>query len=335
MALVNNSSYIPSANEFRAHWAQVDTLLAPGQFVLPEEPGIIPPGFNLSGLTALRDLLLGNLQTVQDKLNGVQISSGGIRLAKAKIYKRLGLFLDVVDGYYSSTDFFPARPEAPGIDAGEERFVGPLRDMLSLWARLNAGVAPAGITLPLVLNEGTPQVPVLVTLAQFTTGLEAMQQRYADHKTEEQSLLLARTRRDKTMKSIRAVLVKYRAAVVSKIAGDEELIATIPRVTPEPGHTPEKVEVSAGFQAPNKAVVAHTESDDADFKEYQLLGAVGDDADLEDAVLLDTHAARVPVDFVTTFGLATPGSAVSLWVVVRTNDGNERTSDRAVVQRPA
>ena len=335
MALVNNSSYIPTTNDFLSHWAQVDEALSPGAFVLPEEPGLIPPSFNRSGLVALRTTLLDNLQVIQDKLNDVQIASGRIRLLKQKLYARLNLFLEVVDGFYASTEYLAARPDAPGITAGEERFVDPLRDMKSLWAKLNAAPAPAGLTLPIILQVGTPELPETVTLAQFNTMLDLLVQRYQEHGDAEQALTLARSRRDKTMKFIRAVLISYRTAVLPKIAGNQPLIDTIPRVTPEPGHTPDPVQVSAAFVAPNKAVGSYTESDDGDFKDYQIVAAVGEDATLEDAIPLETRTARTPAPFETTFGLGAPDSAISLWVIVRTKDGNERASDKVVVHRPA
>ena len=43
MALVNNSSFIPTANDFLAHWADVDAAIG-SSFVLPGIPGVIPPG---------------------------------------------------------------------------------------------------------------------------------------------------------------------------------------------------------------------------------------------------------------------------------------------------
>ncbi len=334
MALANNSSYIPTCNDFLAHWTLVDAALAPSAFVLPAEPGVIPGSFNRSGLVALRTTLLDNLQTVQDKLNDVEIASGRIRLLKEKLYRRLNLFLEVLDGYYASTEYISARPDAPGITAGEERFCAPLRDMRSLWAKLNAAPAPAGITLPIVLQAGTTEMPEPVTLADFGTMLDLLTQRYMEHGDASQELTVARARRDKTMKFIRAVLISYRSAVIYKIAGNQPLIDTIPRVTPEPGHTPEPVQVSATFVAPNKAVGEYTESAEAQFKDYQIVAAIGAEATLDDAILLETRTDRTPAPFETTFGLADPGSAISIWVVVRIEDGNERASDKVVVQHP-
>lgn len=335
MALSSNSAFIPTANEFLGHWTLVDAALPPAApFVLPEEPGVIPPGFNRSGLVGLRDVLQSNLDSVQDKLNDLQIASGSIALLKAKVYKRLMLFVDVVDGFYVNTEFFPARPEPSGIGAGEEKFVDPLRDMKSLWTKLNAAPAPAGLTLPLTLNEGTAETPLPVTLAQFIDSLNQLKTAYETRASAEQTLKLARGRRDRTMQNIRAVLVSYRAAVAHRIAGNQALLEAVPRVSPEPGHTPNAVTATAVFQAPDTAKVSHAQSDDVDFKEYQLRGAAGPDGDTEDAIVLATHTAQAPADFFTQLGLGSPGGAVSLWVYVITNDGNERGSTRMVVERP-
>ena len=333
MALVNNSSYIPTTTEFLAHWAAVDVAVV-GGFALPGLPGVIPPSLNRSGLVVFRDTLLADLQDVQDKLNDVEIASGRIRILKEKLYARFNLFLAVVDGYYQDSEFASARPEAPGITAGGDRFLDPMRDARSLWGRMNAAPAPAGLELPIVVKAGSPEMPDDVSLAAFTSMLSLLVQRMEEHGQAVQALTLSRARRDKTMKVIRALLVQYRATVVVAIAGNEPLLSALPRVTPEPGHTPDAVFVTTTFTAPNKATGEHTESGDADFDDYQIVAAIGEEATLEDSIVLETRSARTPAPFETTLGLGAPGGAVSLWVIVRTTDGNERASAKSVVRRP-
>ena len=136
------------------------------------------------------------------------------------------------------------------------------------------------------------------------------------------------------MKSFRAVLVAYRAAAQFRLAAYANLLTTLPGVTLLPGHTPAPVSINAVFVAPDIAEVTHSESDDADFKEYQLRGTAGPDGDAEDAVVLATHTARTPAPFSTQHALGIPGNAVTLWVFIITNDGNERASDPKVVTRP-
>lgn len=335
MALSSKASYIPTINDFLAHWALVDAFLPPASpFILPTQPGVIPPGFNRSGLLALRDVLEGQLDAVQDKLNDLQINSGAIALKKAQLHKRLSLFLEVVDGFYATTPFHAARPDVPGLGAGVERFLDPMRDAKSLWTKLNAAPAPGGLTLPIVLNEGTSAAPLPVTVAQFATSITELKALYEDRSECEQALILARGQRDQTMAGVRAVLSSYRAAVLFRIAGNVALIDAIPRLSPEPGHTPEPVTVSASQPTPGTALVTHGASSDPDFKELQLRGVAGNDGDAEDAIVLETHDSPDAGTFTTQHGLASPGGAVTLWVYVVTNDGNERASERMVVERP-
>ena len=102
-----------------------------------------------------------------------------------------------------------------------------------------------------------------------------------------------------------------------------------------PKHDPQVSKgVSTAFIAPNKAVGSYTETADADFKDYQIVAAVGDDATLEDAIVLETRPERTPAPFETLFGLAEPDSIISIWVIVRTHDGNERASEKSIVHRP-
>lgn len=335
MALTSNGSFIPTTNAFLAHWALADAALGvPAPLVLPAEPGVIPSGFARAGLVTLRDTLQADLDSVQDKLNDLQIASGALELLKTKMYKRLVLFLEVVDGFYVSTEYYRARPEASGIGAGEEKFVAPLRDAKSLWAKLNASLAPSGLAVPVVLNEGTAGAALNVPLSVFTADLDVLKQRYEARAVAEQGVRLARSKRDVTMQTIRAVLVSYRAVAAQRLTAQTALLEILPRVSPLPGHTPDAVSIAAVFVAPDIAQVTHGESADADFKEYQLRGTIGEDGNLEDTVVLATHAVRTPAPFSTQLGLGVPGGAVSLWVYVITNDGNERASERRVVQRP-
>ena len=336
MALTSKASAIPTTNTFLAHWLTVDEALSPNSsFQLPAEPGVVPAGFNRSGLVVLRDLLQDRLDAVQDKLNGAQTARGAIENRKAIAYKRLTLFLEMFDGYYKNTDLYPTRPEPNGIGAGESNFMDPLRDMKSLWLQLNAAPAPSGLVLPIVLNEGTDELPLPVTAAQFIADVATLRSKYELEKEALQQLAVARGKRDKTIENIRAILVSYRGAVRYPLAGNEPLLNTIPRVTPEPGSTPDPVNASAGLEGTNQVRIAHTQSDDAKFARYEARGAIGDDADADDAIVLGTHTARTPEDFVLTFGLNSPGSAVTVWIYVVTEDGNERGSQKMVVRRPA
>ena len=331
----SKSSAIPYANRFLAHWSSVDAHIGAGPiFLLPVKPGVIPPNFNRSGLVALRDVLESQLDAVQAELNGLQANSRAIVLKKEVLLKRMRLFLEVVDGYYTETALFGSRPDMPSANDSEEKFREPLRDAKNMWSSMNSSPAPSGITLPVTINEGTVGVPAVVTQAQFVTSMNELQALYEARAQARQDLNTARARRDETIRFIYAVLLSYRTAVLPRISTDQPLIDTLPRLSPEGGHTPQPVTVQATLTSPNTATGTHSESAEATFAEYVVLAAAGDDADLDDAVVLYTRTNRVPEPFTVMLGLADPGGAVCIWVRVVLETGNEKTSSRVVVQRP-
>ncbi len=330
----SNASVITYANKFLAHWGQVDVFIGAGPaFFLPVKPGIIPPNFNRSGLTALRDLLEDQFDAVQAKLNLLQTNSGAIAIQKETLLKQLRLFLGVVDAYYSNTPFIKSRPDAPSLSAGPDAFITPLLDAKSLWAQLNAA-APSGVALPITVDTGTVAVPVIITQALFAAAIQELRDLYEQRTQCEFDLGMARSFRDETIKAIYAVLVSYRSSVTTRISTSPVLLNMLPSLTPEAGHTPDAVDIETSFTAPDTATLSHTESAEPTFESYDYLGAPGEDALLEDAVLLATRTNRTPEPFTTTLGLGSPGGAVTLWVKVNLTTGNERTSEKSVVRRP-
>lgn len=120
----------------------------------------------------------------------------------------------------------------------------------------------------------------------------------------------------------------------ARLPNREVLLAALPRLTPEPGSTPDAVNASAVFQAPNQFKVVYDASAAADLKEYQLRGNVGAAFKSEDAVVIATNAKDAPREFVSTFGLTQPGAKVSVSVYVITNAGNQKGNAPMTVTRP-
>ena len=113
------------------------------------------------------------------------------------------------------------------------------------------------------------------------------------------------------------------------------LVETMPRLSPLPGHTPDAVNSSAVFEAPDKAKVVYNASDDLMLAGYQLLGNLGTDYSDEDAVVIATNDPGAPREFVTTFGPNQPGVHVALKVYVILTTGNEAGSAAAIRTMPA
>lgn len=312
-------------NEFSAHWTQANAALAPQNITvrLPDNTTRTLTQFN-----TLRTTVQTQQNDVIGCLSILQMQRGNIRLQKLALLEKFHLFTNLMDGYYQNTDFYDVRPLAPGMLSGQEVFTRPLVDMMLLWTRINAGPAPAGVTLPLVLNDGTDQ-------GTFASAVSALQFAYAEERNKAQELMLARSRRNRTQFVAYEIMKAYREAVFYKLAAHPELIDTLPRLTPLPGHTPVPVNASAVYEAPNTARVVYDESTDPMLERYELRGTIGDQYDEEDAVVIASHTPAEAREFVTPFGLTQPGARVALKVFVILTTGNEAGSATLLVERPA
>ena len=170
MAITGNSSYIPTLNQFLAHWAQCNAALGATPLVVP---GANNTTVTRAQFTTQRDALQTQLNTIQACLIAQQVERATILSRKTALLARVSAFNGVLDAYYRNTDFYAARPYVPSLSDGQEVFSRPLGNVMSLWVKLNAGPAPAGVTLPLVLPDGTDQ-------AAFAGAVSALQSAYAD-----------------------------------------------------------------------------------------------------------------------------------------------------------
>lgn len=280
MPLTNNASYLPAMNEFLAHWGQVDAALTPDLVVMAPDKTAV----GLADFTVLRKTLQGQFQAVIDCLNDKQIARGDIELRKAGLLLKFNEFTGLLDGYWGGTAFINARPYAPSVSDGQEVFLAPMQDMLSLWGKLNAAAAPVGVTLPLELAGG-------MLVAGFAAEVAGLQAAYLKEAQAKQDAVLARSMRDLTKAKVRAVMITYRTVVPARCALHPALVATLPAVTPPPGHTPKPVTASAVYQAPDAVKVVYAASDEALLARYELRGNPGDECSDEDSVVIMSHTA--------------------------------------------
>lgn len=136
-----------------------------------------------------------------------------------------------------------------------------------------------------------------------------------------QDAVLARGQRDEIMATAKAVMVSYRKIV--------------PALTPPPGHTPQPVNASAVFQAPDQAKIVYDASAEATLARYELRGTPGETYEEDDAVTISTHSPADAREFLTGFGLTQPGTQASFKVFVILDTGNEAGSAAMMVERPA
>ena len=254
MAITGNASYTATMNDFAAPWAQCNVALAPAALLIsmPDKSSLTKIQFD-----GKRTALQAQQTTVQSALNDRQIARGDIDLKKAGLLAWFNQFTELLEAYYQGTKFFAARPKAPGIGDGQENFTRPLIDAMTLWEKVNLAPAPAGVTLPLTLADGTDQ-------GVFASTISALQFAYATEASAAQALNLARTDRDELQDVAYAAMKSYRKAVPPRLAQHPTLVETLPALTPVGGHTPESVNVSGVFLPPDSARVVYTESTDPD-----------------------------------------------------------------------
>ena len=322
MPITGNASYIPTTTAMLTHWSQVNAVL-PAPL-----PLILKTGVTRAALVTLRGDLQARFDGVQDKLNDVEIAIGTLLVKKQALLGRLNEFNSVIEGYFGGSPIAGARPLAPSIGDSEETFVEPLRDMKSLWVKVNAAVAPPGLALPLVLAGGLTQVDYVAALGELALAYEAAQ-------AAEQELKLERLLRDAQKDLIYESLKLYRLAVPARVPGNAALLDSMPDLTPAAGHTPHAVNASGVFVPPNQAHVVYDASPDVDLVRYELRGNAGATFKSAYAVVIATNAPGDAREFTTGFGLTQPGAKVSLAVYVILNTGNESGSAAFTVVRPA
>jgi hypothetical protein len=318
------STYIPTIDTFLSHWQQCLTAYAPKVLIirLPDNKPVLR-----SDLVGLRDTLQAQQITVQARLTDQLVARGAIENQKAALLAKFSLFNCLLDGYYQNTDFYAARPLAPSQGFGQLTFSIPMFDAMSLWKKLDEAPAPVGLTLPLALSDGTLQ-------GDFASLVSALQFAYAAERSKGQDVTLARSTRNRLQSRAYAIMKAYREAVPGKMGGFPELVETLPRLTPLPGHTPSAVNASAVLDGSNQARVVYDASDDSSLESYQLRGNVGEEYSDEDAIVIATNSPGAAREFITPFGLTQPGAKVALKVFVVLTTGNEAGSAPMLVQRP-
>jgi hypothetical protein len=326
VAITGPASYVPTMNEFLAHWNQCNSALPPTKPLLVRLP-LTDTTVARADFLAQREALVTQQGVVQSRLQDLQLARGTILLQKTALLERFNQFITALEAYYQNTKFLLARPYAPGISYGQETFSRPMGDAMKLWGKMNLAPAPAGLTLPLTLKGG-------YTHGEFASAISALQFAYGEEQDKEQDVILERGNRDELQDDIYLVLKCYRETVPKKLEEFPVLVETMPRLTPLPGHTPDAVNASAIFVAPNFSKVVYDASTDSMLHSYQLRGNVGDDYSDEDAVVIATNAPGAPREFVVPFGLNQPGAKVALKVYVTLTTGNEAGSAAMFVERP-
>ncbi|MES2709896.1 MAG: hypothetical protein V4726_25085 [Verrucomicrobiota bacterium] len=327
MPISSNATYVPTMDDFLAHWASVNAA--------PDGGGelILKNGEILGDLRGQRLALLALQGEILSARNDAQIARAAIEQGKALLNAVLNKFNDTLDAYFSGLPLAAVRPLVPQLTAAQQDFTNPMRDALDVWRRINAvSPAPAGVTLPLTLPNPAGG---RLDRAGFEALVNALTDAYATLRAAENSLKIRREERTGLHSAIRDLLKLYRQAVAARFLDNHPLVLALPRLSPpEGGRTPAPVAASAVLVPPDTAKIVHEASDDPDIKEYQLRGVPGSEWSAEDAVTIATHQPGDAREFITPFSLTQPGAAASFAVYVILDTGHEKGSAPMTVTRP-
>lgn len=314
-------SYVPTFREFLGHWELVEVQLG-GAFNLPE--GGLAVG------KALQVELEEAVELVRARLMDLNISRDTMKEKRAAVRQSLERFHAVVRAYWAETLWAELLPKLPLPGAALDKYLWPCREGLRIWAALEAEPAPAGAPVPVFIGPGGA-----VGRPEYAAEVEALRTGGLALEAAEFSLAVARARRNAVMLRVRGMLISYTRVISARLAADDLLVATLPRLWPLPGHTPDPVRAAAEWLPEAvKARISWTPSKDEQLERYQIRVCAGPDHRRDDEAVL----ANVPADGERTLEtaemLTNPGAVASYRVYVILKSGNERASNAVVVERP-
>lgn len=334
MAISSNASYLPTIDEFTSHWALVNAELG------GVNPLVLKGSVTLVVMGLMRGQLVTQQAAVQAQRNEVQMARNAMGILRGVLLDVLAKFNGILDGFYEGTIFEGVRPKVPGAGVNLLDFSDPMNDAKSLWAKVELAAAPSGLVLPLVLPVPVPAIlgqaaVSTVNQAMFGTLIGLLQTAHINIKSAEQALLLARRERDKNQAAIYEALKNYRITAPARLANTSTLLQTMPKLTPDGTRSPDEVNASAVFVAPDQAKVVFTPSTDVLLLRHELHAVAGEDWSAEDAeVVAVLPKGANPSEFLTNFGLTQPGAAATYSVYVVLTTGNVAGSAPMTVRRP-
>lgn len=324
MPITTIGSYLSTADEFTSHWDDVNTELGG----TPATDLTLQGGYTRADMIAERGTLQALITDLEDKENDRQIASSSLGIQREETRGKLSSFRGMMQGLLPGTPLLAAAPKLPPRDAAESKFLGPLDDMASLWAKVNATTTIVGFTPPLLLAGG-------YDLASFVSDLADLRAMFLALTTAENDLRVARKQRDALLPKLRARMVQYRVLVEATFGEGHALVLSLPSLSPSSGGAPPATSVTLAGDWNETSEVAElswTESTDPNLASYSLRASAGAVYDPASETLVETLSPG-ELSAETTAGLTTPGDVVSFRVYVVLSSGDEIGSNSVAITR--
>ena len=326
MPISGPSSYVPTLTSFRSHWEAVDAELdTAGPFTISDPAN--PDGPRL-GIVVMDDLiseLQGFADTIADQVARGDVADAALAEAKRAALDAAQEFGRKVREDGRLRHLAPRLPVLPNVTEGEGPFMNAMTSVRSRWSQANA-LLPA----PLLLTSGETQV-------QFAARITTLGTKFAEAEDADVDAAVGRSRRNEVQDRAREVLASYRAAIEGRFPPDYPLVTSLPRIYPQPGHTPDPVTAAGTWDAAqSKARLTWSASTDAELDHYEIRSSnSGSTYDTEtEATLGSVPKDASPLEFLTAAGLGATGASARFRIYVVLTTGNERGSETVTVTRP-
>jgi hypothetical protein len=321
MPITGTGSWLPTIDEFIAHWAQANAALP------PLTPLTLSGGYVAATLATDRAALATQFADVQSKENLRQTAAGDRDVKRTIVRPRILQFGPSVRGLLPGSRYLLSLPRTPNFQDAPGKWRNAMDDMSSLWLTINTN-SPAvpGFTPPLTLS-GT------YTQALFATDATALSTAFTTLTTADQNAQLSRQLRDQLFEPIYQRLKQYRLAVVGRFPAGDPIIDSLPKLTPAAGTTPAAVQLSASWDGGSSmAELVWSASLDPDLDYYSVRYHPGPKYKASEEQTVDSVIAGTET-FSTDFGLPASGSVAWFKVYVVTTTGNEKGSNAVKVVR--
>ncbi len=343
----SNASVSTTIDEVVAHWAQVDVAVG--------GIGVVIKGNTLrSGFEAKRTEWVTLQGTLESRKNAIVAARGDVQVRKAALGVRLSQFGDRLRGLLVGSPGEAAwvgmLPLMPGEGESTAAWLKAMEDLIDVWTRCNAtplaSGLPAGMSQPITLPGGytlqnltddvrgaaavvgPPAVPEKIGLIQLERAVNK----------SVKDLEVEFSKRNLLREELKDLVKSYRAMVPSFLPAGHALLATLPRYSPLPGHTPDPVVLSGVYEVVagvHQARLSWPASTEPTLQRTEVRATVGESYDPDDDVLVATVLPGQSTEVVTSLGLGVPGSVVNFKAFVVLDTGNERGSNTVEVRRPA
>jgi len=321
MPITATTDYIPTMDEFSAHWETADSAVF-------NSLSFEARAWELGDFQNLRTQLDVTTAAFHSALNDLEISRLTLNQLRHAMAAHITDFNRRVRVEFSDNPRFAKLPPSPNRTAGRAVFLDAMDDVLDLWKRVNATPTTAAFSAPLTLIDGT-------TFGQFSAMRRQLDEAFTARSTAENAVSRGRVERNLIQDRAYALMKQYRLNIEARFPSNSPEMLTLPALTPTDGHTPDPVMLTATWSAEEeKAKLDWAASPDPALQDYQIRAVPGEEYDADSESVVATILPSAPLVFLTGNGFAMPGAAVSYRVYVRLKSGNTRGSQTATVHRP-